>query len=430
MNRLLRLELVVVLVVLFLSGLAVPNGSRAAEERTITASARCLEATADDEPTVEVTIVNRTGASVRVGYVHGFTTPQVFSVLQNVVDPGRGNDVTIKDRETRILSAPWDDLRDGAGYFGAALVVTSAGVLVPGCSDRPADADTLTLGPAPGSSSALKREQVEIAARMIGQLESWRAYPALYSLLHPDAQEEVPFAAVACWYAGEYGLPGTPDNHIVRSTEPTDVTFGPWTYGVTGETYDAAEVTYRQKIGSMVSSDTVETVAHLVKEGGLWRWFFGANAEAVAALPTDCDLGTADEAAATGSVEVDFFDCQPGMTPETFDAAACSPIPPGFDAFVLTPGPDVNVDALPGGPIFGISNAAPLGGGRFLFADLPFGTYYIGPGTNYQGPIFVAPGFGSPVGTSGPGASTYRVAIDTSGPSAVIAFYRLSRGIG
>ncbi|MEA2527024.1 MAG: hypothetical protein QOF73_4251, partial [Thermomicrobiales bacterium] len=29
MNRLLRLELVVVLVVLFLSGLAVPNGSRA-----------------------------------------------------------------------------------------------------------------------------------------------------------------------------------------------------------------------------------------------------------------------------------------------------------------------------------------------------------------------------------------------------------------
>jgi hypothetical protein len=430
MNRPPRLLLVCLPVVVALLGLVPATVGGAAPARTVTASARCLATSGANPATVEVTIANRSGDSIRVGYVHGFTTPQAFSVLMRTVDPGPVKGVTIQDGATQTVRAAWDDVREGEGYFGAALVVTSAGVLVPTCGDRAADADTLTLGPAPDSPSAAKREQVEIAARMIGQLESWRAYPALYSLLHPDAQAVVPFAAVACWYAGQYGLPGTADDHVVRSTEITGVTFDRWVYPVTSKPYDAAAVAYRQEIGSVVKSETVDGTEHLVKKDGLWRWFFGTDPDSVANLTTECDLGAGGSAADTGSIEVDFFDCQPGMTPATFDPADCSPLPAGFTFFVLTPGPDVDANRLPGGPIIAISAATALGNGRFVFADLPFGSYDIGPGNNYDGPLFVAPGFGPPLGTTGPGASTYRVTIDAAAPEAVIAFYRLSRGIG
>ncbi len=111
MRRLLRVTLAIVPVVLFVSGLVSPTSGRAASARTITASARCLDAVGNGTPTVEVTIENRTGASVSVGYVHGFTTPQAFSVLMSTADPGPVDEVTIKDGADRTVLAPWDDLR-------------------------------------------------------------------------------------------------------------------------------------------------------------------------------------------------------------------------------------------------------------------------------------------------------------------------------
>jgi len=292
--------------VTLLASLATSAGSAAAQDaRIVTASAHCVAAANGHVPEVEVTLTNRTGAPVTVGYVHGFTTPRVFAVLMRMEDPGETAAIVVADGATRTLRAPWDDLRWGADDFGGALVVTSAGALVPGCNDsspRPAE---IRLGPAPASADAARREAVTIAAQTLGQLESWRAYPALYRLLHPAARAEVPFAAMACWYATQYGFPASP-RQTVFTTQIIDVTFSPWTWDVTGETFpQAATVSYRQRVGGIAQADEVERLEHLVAAGGQWRWFFGTSREAIGAQSTDCGLEPAADtvaAATTGSI--------------------------------------------------------------------------------------------------------------------------------
>jgi hypothetical protein len=130
-----------------------------------------------------------------------------------------------------------------------------------------------------------------------------------------------------------------------------------------------------------------------------------------------------------GSIEVDFFDCQPGMTAQTFDPADCGPLPQGFSNFTLTPGQDVDASMLPGGPIFKVTDGTNLGGGAFEIDGLPSGTYEIGPGQNYTGPVFYSPD-ADPIGGSGASRSTYDVTVGASHPSVVIRLYRLSAGIG
>ena len=261
--------------------------------RIVTATARCQEASAGLQPEVEVTVANHSGAPLTVSYVHGFTTTQAFMVLMRMVDQGDISPVVIPDGATRTVRAAWDDLRQGPGTLGAALVVTSAGALVPGCSDRPVDADEILLGPEPTSDDAARREAITIATQTLGRLESWRAYPALYQLLHPDARAEVPFAAVTCWYVEQYGLPSDAERPQVFGAEVDEITFGPWTWGVTRETYpDAAAVTYRQMVGAIARTEEVAAAMHLLSAEGQWHWFFGANRAALDALPTDCDLGS------------------------------------------------------------------------------------------------------------------------------------------
>jgi hypothetical protein len=173
--------------------------------------------------------------------------------------------------------------------------VTNVGVLVPACSDRPVDADEIVLGPAPSSDEEAREEAVTLAVQTLGRLESYRAYPALYRLLHPDAQAEVPFAAMACWYAAQYDLPVDPLLTLVFWNTVDSVAFGPWTWDVTGTSYpDAAAVEYRQLAGTIVESEETSSVMHLVEFDGQWRWFFGTSAEDLAALPTDCDLSGGD----------------------------------------------------------------------------------------------------------------------------------------
>lgn len=276
---------------LLATSLWLPHLGSAQSARVVTASARCQDAGSGLLPEVEVSLTNQTGAPLTVSYIHGFTTTQAFDVLMRTAYAGDVPPNIIPDGETRTLRGEWDDLREGPGYFGAALVVTSAGALVPLCSDRPADADQILLGPTPVSAEEARREAVETTAHMLGQLESWRAYPALYQLLHPDARAEVPFAAVACWYAERYGLPGEPQQTMVFGYEVDTITFGSWTWAVTGQTYPAAAaVAYRETIGTIASTEEVPTSMHLVEAGGQWRWFFGVTRTALDALPTDCQL--------------------------------------------------------------------------------------------------------------------------------------------
>jgi hypothetical protein len=524
----------------------------ATASRTVTASVTCTDNGRGGQPEVAVKVTNHTGAPLIVGYVHGFTTPQALVVRMTMVDPGKNSLNTVPNNGSRTLRAPWDDLRRDPGDVGGALVVTNLGPLTPTCGGN-GDA-TLTLGPAPATADAAKTEAATIAAKTLGQLEAWRAYPALYALLHPDVRARVSFRAVACWYADQYGTVDAPPARGVLSTDVTNVSFGAWSWGVTGKQYsDAAAVTTHQQVGTVASSQPVTSTEHLVDADGLWRWFFGTTAAGIAAQDTGCNLGSGstqpvsgngsitittytcsagstvaslnladcslDPAAArwtltgsplsqpltwdqttqihgpgyswtglafgdyiitpdalpdgvtdyavrgsanaarqdagvavtlgagepnvmleiyllpggsasqggTGSIEVDFYDCQPGMTVATFDASACSPMPPGFD-FTLTPGPDVDPHALPGGPIFKVTDGTNLGNGAFVVAGLPFGTYDVGPGNNDTGLLYYAPDYRA-IDTSGPGASTYAVSIDAGTPNAVIAVYRFARGI-
>jgi hypothetical protein len=266
-----------------------PGGAQAT--RIVTASARCLDAGTGEEPQVEVTLTNQSGRPLTVSYVHGYTSPQVFIPMMRAVAPEDSPPVVVPDGETRVLTAPWDDLGDPPGFLGGALVVTSAGALVPACSDRPVDADELLLGPAPQSAAEERVEDVTIAVQTIGRLESWRAYSALYELLHPDARAEVPFAVMACWYAAQYGLSTDPLLKLIFRNTVDEVSFGPWTWTVTGETYpDVAAVAFRQMVGTITDSEEIASAMHLVESEGQWRWFFGASQEALADLSPDCDL--------------------------------------------------------------------------------------------------------------------------------------------
>jgi hypothetical protein len=261
--------------------------------RTVTASVRCIEPLADgkDPAAVEVILTNRSDLPVTVSYVHGFTTGQDFNPIFRQKDPGAPPVYTVDDGDSFIVHAGWDDSRRSAGDAGGAIVVTSAGVLVPICGE----ADTELVDPLPALLRTDHEAEVQaatIAAQTIGRLEGWHAYPALYALLHPDAQAEVSFAAVACWYAGEYGLSSGPGFKTVFSTEVTSLTFGDWRWTVNGRTYHAAAaVAYRQSVGSITKPAPVEGVEHLVKAEGQYRWFFGTDRAALAAQETNCDLG-------------------------------------------------------------------------------------------------------------------------------------------
>lgn len=268
--------------------------ARATTGRTVKASAICIVPGPGGPatPVVEVTLSNHTGAPLSVVYVHGFTTGQVFAIRMRMAEQPRQPATIVPDGATRILRGPWDDLRPAAGTLGGALIVTSAGALTPVCGSRAVDASTLRLGPAPTTAAETQQEGARLAAETIGRLESWRAYPALYALLHPDARAEVPFAAVACWYAGQYGLPGLPAPKLIFDTTVTDIQFGAWTWAVSGRTYAlAAEVSQRQQVGTIALTEPVSGVEHLVYADGFWRWFFATSAAGLAAQPTDCHLG-------------------------------------------------------------------------------------------------------------------------------------------
>ena len=337
----------------------------------------------------------------------------------------------------------------------------------------------------------------------------------------------------------------------------TDVSFGPWTWGVTGKAYpEAATVTETQQIGTITSTQAETSTGHLVEADGLWGWFFGSTQEGLAAQPTDCDLGptstqavagngsitltmytctagmtvetldtskctvdpgattwtltgsplsepltwdqvtqihgpgdswvglaygdyvitpdalpdgvseyavkgsdnaarqdagialtlgadepdvmlsiylmpggSSTEKGGTGSIQVNFYDCQAGMDASTFNPDDCSPAAPGFDVITLTPGPGVDRNALPGGPIFRVIDGTNLGNGAFVIENLPYGTYELGPGNNYSGAPFYSQGLQA-IGPDGPIPSTYSVTISAGFPNIVILMYRLGRGIG
>lgn len=109
-------------------------------------------------------------------------------------------------------------------------------------------------------------------ARELSLLEAERDFDALYDRMHPDARAVVPRSAVVGWYESYFA------NRETQELTVNEVTFEPWTWGVTGVTYeDAVTVAFLQPYTVDGVLTDVPGEVHLVPFGDEWGWFFGAS---------------------------------------------------------------------------------------------------------------------------------------------------------
>lgn len=286
------LRLMFALLAVFVSLSAALPARAATTARTVTATARCVDSAASAPAHVVVSITNNSGLPISLSYLHGWTTGQTLNPTFLMRDPGETVSHSVENGDTLVLQAPWDDLRTHDGDTGMAVAVTSAGVLMPFCDGAEAGLER-PLGPKPTNGMEAMVELATIATQSIGVLETWRAYPALYALLHPDAQAEMSFRQLACSYADRYGLP-TDWKQSVFSTQVLNVSTGMWAWSVNGQTYgNAAEVVYQQEIGTTTSTASVFAVRHMVSDqgDGQFRWFPDQSSYEIAEQTESCNLG-------------------------------------------------------------------------------------------------------------------------------------------
>ncbi len=284
---------VLALIVALVAPIAHGGVARTAETRYVSASAICRSRGSSPTPVVEVSITNRSGLELYVAHTAAFATDQAIGPngLRGLPqdDPGEWWSLSVPNQETWTTEVTWSGSAPRQGQVAVALIVTSAGVFLPACVQNNSERFDYP-NPLPVLAGDEPEESARIAALAIGQLESWRAYPALYALLHPDAREYASFETVACWYAAWYGPPVTSSTPSIFSTTVENVRSVIWTWPLNDLTYQAAEVTITQQVGSMVRTEPLESVVHLVRVGGVWRWFFGTDGDAVAELPAECGL--------------------------------------------------------------------------------------------------------------------------------------------
>jgi predicted metalloprotease len=110
------------------------------------------------------------------------------------------------------------------------------------------------------------------AARELSMLEADRDFDALYERMHPDALAVVPRSAVVGWYERYF------EERETSELEVTGVEPEPWTWPVTGVTYDdAVTVKFVQPYSIDGVTTDVSGEVHLVPFDDGWGWFFGAS---------------------------------------------------------------------------------------------------------------------------------------------------------
>lgn len=115
-------------------------------------------------------------------------------------------------------------------------------------------------------------QAVRITAEQIFQLAADRKFNAMYDRIHPDAHAVVPRAAAVGTFESVYSV------LQAGKSEITGISFGPWTWGVTGKTYDhAAAVAFTQPYVDNGVQQTLSDTMFLVNANGDWRWFFGSD---------------------------------------------------------------------------------------------------------------------------------------------------------
>ncbi|HEU0164311.1 MAG TPA: hypothetical protein VFQ54_04650 [Thermomicrobiales bacterium] len=256
-----------------------PVAAQGSRSEAVTASAYCQAGSK-----ISITLRNTFGLPIVVTSVNGFAPAADLNLA--FIDSN-----WTPTLERTIQNGDWVVLESTSGSeFGGAIVVTTAGVLMPTCDGR-----TVGLwddpGQLPRTDGEAQYQAIAIAAMTIGRLESVRDYSALYELLHPDVRAHVPYAGISCWYEGVYG---TPDDwkDSVFGTSVDDITMiDGWVWPAGNVTYDnVAEVTTTQRIGTMSDSSDVRSTSHLVQSGGVWRWFFGTKVDSINQLYKTCGL--------------------------------------------------------------------------------------------------------------------------------------------
>ncbi|MGC4105640.1 MAG: hypothetical protein QM753_04685 [Thermomicrobiales bacterium] len=243
-----------------------------------------------DGPSVSISIDNGFWNSIELTYVAAFSTPQALDPTFSPISADAPAPQHI-DRHAWLqieATAPADWEGDARMAHGV-LVVTTAGVLMPMCNEG---FSGLLDDPGETPVDIVDANRILVTAAMmtIGRLESLRAYDALYALLHPDVQERVPPAALACWYAGQYGTARDWKDSVFSTDVDAISTVEDWEWIAGGTTYrQAIAVDYTQEIGTLTSSaQTVEETMHFVLVDGTYRWFFGNRVNSLNHLDTDC----------------------------------------------------------------------------------------------------------------------------------------------
>lgn len=240
-----------------------------------------------DGATLTITVDNQFWNSIAVRYVAAFSGPvnPYFFWTESDTDPGtridkgawRAIEATVMESPTRV-----------SGPVVGAMIVTTAGVLMPTC-----DGGYSALMDDPGDTPADivdANRILDTAAMMtIGRLESLRAWDALYALLHPDVQAHVPPAALACWYADQYGTRDAPKESVQSTTVDAITAVPEWEWIAGGITYrQAIQVDYTQTIGTLMDSHEESGTMHFVEIDGEPYWFFGNRVNSLNHLDTEC----------------------------------------------------------------------------------------------------------------------------------------------
>jgi predicted metalloprotease len=187
------------------------------------------------------------------------------SDLGQVVAPGRGSGGDVRGRCPRLEVWLLRSL-----VLALALSCIAATSVPAGAATSP-----IRLSTQQARAAVQVDEQLAAAgdvARELSTLEADRDFDALYERMHPDALAVVPRSAVVGWYESYFAERET------RELEVTGVQPEPWTWAVTGVTYDdAVTVRYVQPYTVNGITTDVSGEVHLVPFDDEWGWFFGAS---------------------------------------------------------------------------------------------------------------------------------------------------------
>src|SRR5215211_4890358 len=181
---------------------------------------------------------------------------------------------TLRRRYGGVIGVRWPGLE--VGLLRSLVIALALSCIVITSVPAGAAASSIQLSTGQERAAAQADDRLAAAAdaaRELSVLEADRDFDALYERMHPDALAVVPRSAVVGWYESYF------EERETSELDVTGVEFEPWTWPVTGVTYDdAVTVKFVQPYTVDGVATDVSGEVHLVPFGEEeWGWFFGAS---------------------------------------------------------------------------------------------------------------------------------------------------------